>query len=157
MKFVAIGLGALLLQQVSAIPKSQELEVEPPVDVRKAFSGNTISATIYRSHAEPLRKSGQKGADTLSRLILHAYLAEDGRASVRVWDEPSGQWKQPVGERWSVEGETFCLSAERLSVGLRRFCMETIVWHGVFSGTSVPGGGDFMVKGNLMQGNPQKL
>lgn len=153
MKLVVIAAASMLLHQAQ-ISKPQELKVDPPVDVRSAFAGNTISVIVFRSHAEPVRNA--TSWDTTSRLIFHAFLGTDGRASVKRWDEKSDQWQAPVSEAWSVEGDRFCLSAGKLASGLDRMCMETIVWKDVFSGTSV-GGADFMVKGNVIKGNPDKL
>jgi len=136
--------------------KRQELTVDPPVDVRQAFGGNTISVIVFRSYAVP-----QKDAATFNsagRLVLHAFLNTDGAARVKLWDEPSGKWQAPVSERWTAEGEVFCLTAANLKLGAEKVCMETIVWKEVFSGTSVAGGGiDFMAKGNIIPGNPERM
>ncbi len=161
MRFVALVAAAFLTFAGSAYAAGggdhgghdDELKPDPHVDVKSTFSGSTISVLAYRSFSKPTPKAG--GASTADKLLFEAWLRDDGVARVRLWDGDSGGWRATANERWTVEGDLFCLSADSLSIGAARLCLDTLIWGQVFSASGPKG--EFLVKGNWKKGNVHGL
>lgn len=153
MKFVALATAAMLTFAAGSGPgghhehEDSVLKPDTPVDVGATLKGSTISALAYRSFALP--KAVQGGAESSARVIFQAWLREDGTARVRVLDEGRNAWRPVANETWSVQGDTFCLSAG--SLGMARLCLDTLIYGQVFSAASPKA--DVMVKGNWRKGN----
>lgn len=122
---------------------------DPHIDVKSTFSGSTISAQVYRSFPKPTVKAG--GASSADKMIFQAWLRDDGGARVRLWDADTGAWRATADERWTVEGDLFCLSAGSLGIGAPRLCLDTLIWGQVFSASGPKG--EYLVKGNWKKGN----
>jgi len=158
MKLVALVALALLAlgapaQAAGGGGHDDELKPDPHVDVKSTFTGSTISVLAYRSFSKPAAQAG--GASSAGKLLFEAWLRDDGVARVRLWDGDSGVWRATANERWTVEGDLFCLSAGSLSIGAPRLCLDTLIWGQVFSASGPKG--EFLVKGNWKKGNVHGL
>ena len=157
MKFVALATAAMLHLAARGAPgghhdhEDDTLKPDTPVDVAATLKGSTISALVYRSFA-PQRQS-ESGTATSDRVVLQAWLREDGTARVRVLDESRNIWRAVANETWSVQGDLFCLSAG--SFGMGRLCLDTLIYGQVFSAASPKA--DVLVKGNWRKGNVHGL
>ena len=69
-----------------------------------SLAGNTLSAVTWvpRSAATP-------GGGALSRVMLQAYLRQDGSALIRVWDAVRNAYTKPVERYWTLSGSRLCL------------------------------------------------
>lgn len=126
---------------------------DKPVDVGTTLRGSTISVLAYRSFPSPVAREG--GASTSDRVIFQAWLAENGVARVRALDEQKNAWRSVASERWTVQGDQFCITTESFGLGLPRLCLDTLIYGQVFSAASPKA--DFIVKGNWRKGNVHGL
>ncbi|HWB47877.1 MAG TPA: hypothetical protein VG651_02110 [Stellaceae bacterium] len=117
---------------------------EPPAVSAGQLIGKTLSAVAFVPHP-----AGMPGGGELSRIMLQAYLAPDGRALVRAWDTSRDAYTVPAERRWSLTGDTFCLDVPL--AGPRPICADIHIW-----GPRIAGVGArpyAMLDGDLQPGN----
>jgi hypothetical protein len=109
-----------------------------------SLAGNTLSAVTWvpRSAATP-------GGGALSRVMLQAYLRQDGTAMIRVWDAVRNTYTKPVERYWTLSGSKLCLDLPPPGPG--GICADVHNW-----GPRIAGFGTapyVMLDGDLKRGN----
>jgi hypothetical protein len=108
------------------------------------LAGNTLSAVTWVP-----RPAATPGGGALSRFMLQAYLRQDGRALIRIWDAARNTYTQPVERNWTLFGSRLCLDLP--APGPSRVCAEVHRW-----GPRIAGVGAapyVMLDGDLKPGN----
>jgi hypothetical protein len=136
--------GNILAALSIALATGSAAAAEPPAVSANQLVGNTLSAKAFVA-----RTPGMPGGGELTRIMLQAYLAPDGRALVRAWDTTRAAYTAPAERRWSLSGSTFCLDVPLL--GPRPICADIHIW-----GPRIAGVGTkpyAMLDGDLQPGN----
>jgi hypothetical protein len=136
--------GNILAALCLALTAGRAIAAEAPAVSAGRLAGNTLSAVAFVPRAP-----GMPGGGELSRIMLQAYLAPDGRAMVRAWDTSRAAYTAAAERRWSLTGSTFCLDVPL--AGPRPICADIHIW-----GPRVAGVGAkpyAMLDGDLQPGN----
>jgi hypothetical protein len=110
------------------------------------LAGNTLSAVIFVPHEAP------RGGGSLDRLVIQAFLRDDGSALIRRWDSARDAYTVPGEGRWSVAGSTLCLDAQSLGAA-PRLCVDVHVWGPRIAGNTTGAGRFAMLDGDIEPGN----
>ena len=128
-----------ILFSASVTAGAAEAGGEPAV-----LAGNTLSAVAWVA-----RSAANSGGGDLIRLMLQAYLRQDGSALVRIWDPTRNAYTQPAERSWTLAGSKLCLDLPVPGPG--RICAEVHSW-----GPRIAGIGTtpyVMLDGDLKPGN----
>ncbi len=106
--------------------------------------GNTVSAVLFLPH------EGSTG-EALDRVMFQAYLRPDGSALMRRWDGGHDAYTAPADGRWSISGDTLCLSFPDFAGP--EICVETHVWGPRIAGNTAGPGRFALLDGNIEPGN----
>ena len=116
----------------------------PAPNLAARLAGNTMSVVAFVP-----RRPGAPGGGELTRLLVQAYFASDGRALVRVWDPWHNAYTVPADRKWSLNGTKLCLEVP--APGNGPMCADVHVW-----GPRIAGVGTnpyAMIDGDLKPGN----
>jgi hypothetical protein len=106
--------------------------------------GNTVSAVLF------LPQEGKTG-ETLDRVVFQAYFRPGGGALMRRWDGARDAYTTPADGRWSISGDTLCLSFPDLAGP--EICVETHTWGPRIAGNTAGPGRFALLDGNIEPGN----
>jgi hypothetical protein len=136
--------GNILAALCLALTAGRAIAAEAPAVSASRLAGNTLSAVAFVP-----RPPGMPGGGELSRIMLQAYLAPDGRAMVRAWDTSRAAYTAPAERRWSLTGSTFCLDVPL--AGPQPICADIHIWGPRLAGVGAKPYA--MLDGDLQPGN----
>ena len=110
------------------------------------LAGNTLAAVIFLPHDAP------RGGGSLDRMVVQAFLRQDGSALVRRWDAGRDAYTVPGEGQWTLADNTLCLDAPALGPG-PRLCFEVHMWGTRIAGNTTQGGRFAMIDGDIEAGN----
>ena len=135
---------ALMLCVALVVPGTSARAANGPPMAADLLAGNTLSLVTWVP-----RPSTVSGGGALSRLMLQAYLRQDGSALIRIWDPARNAYTRPVERSWTLSGSRLCLDLPNPGPG--RICAEVHSW-----GRRIAGIGTapyVMLDGDLKPGN----
>jgi len=139
----------LIVGAAFSIARAEEAAPAPApaaVPLDQALPGNTLAAVIFMPHEAP------KGGGSLYRLMVQAFMRQNGTALVRRWDPDHDAYTAPGEGHWTLSGTTLCLDAQTLGP-VPRLCFEVHMWGTRIAGNTLGGDHFAMIDGDIEAGN----